>query len=65
MGAVELSMNPNSIERIRRLISGIAFEETQQLVTLIEKCRTADEVETVNRKFIDTHWSHLYDPPSR
>lgn len=65
LGATELSMNPNSIQRIRRLIAGIAYEETKALCRAIEKGRTAAEIETTNRDFIAKHWSHLYDiPPS-
>ena len=65
LGATELSMNPNSIKRIRPLISGIAFDETRELVRQIESERTASEIESTNREFIAKHWSHLYDiPPS-
>jgi phosphoenolpyruvate-protein kinase (PTS system EI component) len=60
LGAKELSMNPSSIGRIRSLISGIAFEETQELVRRVEKCRTAAEVEAENKKFIAENWAHLY-----
>jgi phosphotransferase system enzyme I (PtsI) len=60
LGAKELSMNPSSIGRIRSLISGIAFEETQKLVRRVEKCRTAAEVEAENKKFIAENWAHLY-----
>jgi phosphoenolpyruvate-protein kinase (PTS system EI component) len=65
LGATELSMNPNSIRRIRRLISGIAFDETRDLLRQIEAGRTASEIESANRQFIEKHWFHLYDiPPS-
>lgn len=61
LGATELSMNPSSIPRIRSLVSGIAYQETLKLLGLIEKCRSASEVEEVNRDFISTNWSHLYE----
>ena len=61
LGATELSMNPNSIQRIRRLISGIAYEETLELVRKIQKCVIAAEVERINREFIEQNWAHLYD----
>jgi phosphoenolpyruvate-protein phosphotransferase (PTS system enzyme I) len=65
LGATELSMNPKSIPRVRRLISGIAYDEARELCRLITPCRTAAEVEDVNKQFIASHWSHLYDiPPS-
>jgi phosphoenolpyruvate-protein kinase (PTS system EI component) len=66
LGATELSMNPNSITRIRRLISGIAYEETRELLQQVKSIRTASEIEAANREFIVKRWSHLYDiPPSK
>jgi len=61
LGATELSMNPNSISRIRSLISGIAFDETPRLVRSLENCKTANEIEEINREFIAANWSHLYE----
>jgi len=61
LGATELSMNPNSISRIRSLISGIAFDETSRLVRSLENCKTANEIEEINREFIAANWSHLYE----
>jgi phosphotransferase system enzyme I (PtsI) len=63
LGATELSMNPNSIRRVRDLVSGIAYEETLSLVRALEQGITADEIEAINRKFIADNWSHLYDQP--
>jgi phosphoenolpyruvate-protein phosphotransferase len=60
LGATELSMNPNSVARIRSLISNVAYDETVRLVRQIENCRTAAEVEATNRRFIAANWSHLY-----
>jgi phosphotransferase system enzyme I (PtsI) len=60
LGATELSMNPNSVTRIRTLISNIAHDETARLVRQIENCKTAAEVEEMNRSFIAANWSHLY-----
>jgi phosphotransferase system enzyme I (PtsI) len=61
LGATELSMNPNSVDRIRSLISNIAHDETARLVRQIESCRTAAEVEETNKDFIAANWSHLYE----
>jgi phosphotransferase system enzyme I (PtsI) len=61
LGATELSMNPNSVARIRSLISNIAHDETSRLVRQVESCKTAAEVEETNRAFIATNWSHLYE----
>jgi phosphotransferase system enzyme I (PtsI) len=63
LGATELSMNPNSIRRIRRLISGIAYEETRELLKQVGSGRTSSEIESTNREFIAKHWSNLYDIP--
>ena len=60
-GAKELSMNPNSIGRIRSLISNIAYEEAARLARQIESCKTATEIEELNRHFIAANWSHLYE----
>ena len=61
LGATELSMNPNSIPRIRSLISGIAYEEACRLIRNLEGCKTASEIEELNRQFIAANWSHLYE----
>lgn len=60
LGARRLSMNVNSIPRIRKIISGIAFEETQEIVNRLKSCATADEVESVVSKIFTEKWSHLY-----
>ncbi|MBL8125479.1 MAG: phosphoenolpyruvate--protein phosphotransferase [Pyrinomonadaceae bacterium] len=59
LGATELSMNVNTIMRVRRVISGIAYEETKELIDLIMKSKTADEVEDSVERFVGGHWSHL------
>lgn len=60
LGASELSMNVNSIPRVRKIISGIALEEVYEIVKKLEKCSTADEIENlVNDSFLEK-WSHLY-----
>lgn len=69
LGATELSMNVKSIRRVRRIVSEIAFEETQELIKKIEKCRTAEEIENAVNEFYQTKWSHLYSgeifPPKK
>jgi phosphoenolpyruvate-protein phosphotransferase (PTS system enzyme I) len=60
LGANELSMNVNSIPRVRKIISGIASEEAREIVKKLENCPTADEIENlVNESFLQK-WSHLY-----
>lgn len=60
LGAEELSMNVNSIPRVRKVISEIALEETRELVGRLETCRTADEVENAAGEFYRKNWAHLF-----
>lgn len=62
LGANELSMNANSILRVGRIVSGIAFEEARELAGQLERCATADETENLVRKYFAEKWSHLYSP---
>ena len=65
MGATELSMNVNSILRVRKVISGIAYQETIGLAAEVGKCKTADEIEDVLERHIDAKWLHLIQPDRR
>jgi phosphotransferase system enzyme I (PtsI) len=65
MGATELSMNVNSILRVRKVISGLAYQEAALLARETEKCRTADEVEALLERHIAEKWSHLIQPERR
>lgn len=60
LGATELSMNVNSIPRVRQVISGIAFEEAFEMASRIEECGTADEAEQVLRESLEKKWVHLF-----
>ncbi|MGC2234668.1 MAG: phosphoenolpyruvate--protein phosphotransferase [Pyrinomonadaceae bacterium] len=60
LGATELSMNVNSIPRVRKIISGIALEEVYEIVKKLEKCSTADEIENLAGESFLEKWSHLY-----
>jgi phosphotransferase system enzyme I (PtsI) len=60
LGARELSMNVNSLPRIRNVISKIALEETHELIKKIENCRTASDVENAVGEFYREKWSHLF-----
>jgi len=59
LGVNELSMNINSIPKVRKVVSGIAFEETIELNNEIENCKTAQEVEAVVKKSFIEKWAHL------
>lgn len=60
LGATELSMNVNSIPRVRKLIAAVAFEEAQELVKRLGGCRTAYEIEDSITDFYRWKWSHLF-----
>ncbi len=60
MGAVELSVGPPSIEPVRRVVSGIAFEEAAELVRDVMKFTGPDEVELKVAETAKKKWLHLY-----
>lgn len=60
LGATELSMNPNSILRIKKLISGIAFEEAREVAKQLLMCKTSNDSEQLVTKFFTKKWSHLF-----
>ncbi len=62
LGATELSMNVNSILRVRKVISGLAYAEAAELAREAVKCRSADEIEAVLERHISEKWSHLIMP---
>ncbi|MEO6589608.1 MAG: phosphoenolpyruvate--protein phosphotransferase [Pyrinomonadaceae bacterium] len=67
LGATELSMNLNSVLRVRKIISQIAFEESKAIVKELEKCSTSAEIEEKVKKSFLQKWAHLfseYDLPS-
>lgn len=60
LGVSELSMNVNSIPRIRHVVSNIAFEEAREIVKNLEACKTADEIEEKVRVSLNSKWTHLF-----
>lgn len=60
LGATELSMNVNSILRVRKIIKGIAFEEAREIVKETEKYKTADEIEKAVFRKLKEKWAHLF-----
>jgi phosphotransferase system enzyme I (PtsI) len=60
LGATELSMNVNSIPRVRQIISNIAFEEAHAIVKQLETCRTAFETEKAVERLFSEKWKHLF-----
>ncbi len=62
LGATELSMNPNSILRVRKTVSAIAFEEAREITKQLLKCQTSDAVEHLVSELFIKNWSHLFSP---
>lgn len=60
LGAIDFSMNLHSIADVHKLISGISYTETLELVKTIESAETAPEIEDRLICFYRTHWSHLF-----
>ncbi len=60
LGATELSMNVNSMPRVRKIINGIAAEEAREIIKKLENCATSDEIEAaVHTAFLEK-WTHLF-----
>ncbi len=62
LGVRELSMNINSVNTIRRLISGITLIQTSKLVKLVRTSDTAEETEDILRNYYMKHWADLFPP---
>ena len=60
LGARNLSMNPNSMPRVRNIVGNIALEEIDSVIKKLEKCRTAAECEVCVREGFLESWSHLF-----
>lgn len=60
LGATELSMNVNSIPRVRRIIENIAVEEASEIAKKVIVCKTADEAEQTARANLNSKWAHLF-----
>jgi phosphotransferase system enzyme I (PtsI) len=60
LGVTEMSMNVNSIPQVRKVISGIAYEETLGIIKKIDKCRTSDEIDEVVYRNSREKWEHLF-----
>ncbi len=60
LGAELFSMNVNSIERVRRVVSGIAAEEARQLVQSLESLSTVEEIDAKARSKARKNWLHLF-----
>lgn len=61
LGARELSMNVNSIRRVRHVLSGIAYEEAVNLAGEISRSKTAEDAERLLMAHIESKWRHLFN----
>jgi phosphoenolpyruvate-protein phosphotransferase (PTS system enzyme I) len=64
LGAIELSMTPSSIPRVRRTIEGIKYTDAQEIVLECLECDTADDVEELVRVRFSKNWPHLFPSKS-
>lgn len=60
MGAVELSMTPTSISRVRSALSQINTSEASALAARCLQCATADEVEEIVRTEFRKLWPEVF-----
>jgi phosphotransferase system enzyme I (PtsI) len=64
LGAIDLSMTPSSIPRVRRVIEGIKYADAQEITLECLECDTADDVEEHVRVRFAKNWPHLFPPKS-
>lgn len=62
LGSRLLSMNPNSMQRVGRIITNIAWEEANLIAQKLLLCKTGDECEECVRKEFLKYWKHLFEP---
>lgn len=60
LGAIELSMTPSSIPRVRRALAGISSLDAQEIARACLTCSTADEVEDLVRERFIALWPELF-----
>src|SRR5712691_5566525 len=60
LGAVDLSMTPSKIPRVRRILSGIDSGDASAIADECLNCDTADESEDLVRERFRARWSELF-----
>jgi phosphoenolpyruvate-protein phosphotransferase (PTS system enzyme I) len=60
LGVTEMSMNVNSVSQVRKIICGVAYEETLEMIKSIVPCRTAEEIDQIVYKHSQEKWGHLF-----
>lgn len=61
LGAVDLSMTPAAIPRIRQVLSQIDSREARQIAAKALECETASQVEQLVRDSFSKRWPHLFE----
>lgn len=64
LGAVELSMTPSLIPRVRNVLAAINSNDAKRIANESLSCATADDVETLVRERFRTLWPNLFPPNS-
>jgi phosphoenolpyruvate-protein kinase (PTS system EI component) len=62
MGAVDLSMTPAMIPRVRAVLGQIKTNEAREIATKCLAAATADEVEELVRNEFKVRWPELFPP---
>lgn len=62
LGAVDLSMIPATIPRVRKVLSAISTQEAREVATRCLASATADEVEEIVRNEFRARWPELFPP---
>jgi phosphotransferase system enzyme I (PtsI) len=60
LGAVDLSMTPAAIPRVRHALAGINSQEARGVALECLECATADEVEDLVRERFREHWPDIF-----
>ena len=60
LGAVDLSMTPASIPRVRRALAGIDSRDAKTIAAECLGCATADEVEYLVRQGFRARWGDIF-----
>lgn len=64
LGAIDLSMTPSAIPRVRRTIAGIDVGKARDVARECLECDTADDVESLVRERFVQYWPQLFDASS-
>ncbi len=64
LGAIDLSMTPSAIPRVRRVLAGIDSRDARSIALECLQSQTADEVEDLVRERFKAHWPDLFPPRS-